>query len=105
MVTVDRKANNTQVVLTIGEDLQVTLPENPTTGFRWQLEASGEPLLQLLDEDFDSSAVAAGSGGNRRWRFKAVHKGATTIEMVYRRIWQKGQSPAETFRLTINVEA
>lgn len=104
MLTVDRKDNNTQVVLTIGQELQVALPENPTTGFRWQMRAPGEPVLELLDDKFDSPALGVGKGGTRRWRFKAAQKGSAGIEIAYRRAWEQDQSPAETFRLAVRVE-
>ena len=104
MLTVDRKDNNTQVVLAVGQELQVALPENPTTGFRWQMRAPGEPVLELLDDKFDSPASGVGRGGTRRWRFKAAQKGSAGIEMVYRRASEPDQSPAETFRLAVRVE-
>ena len=104
MLTVDQKDNNTQVVLTVGQELQVALPENPTTGFQWQMQTPGEPVLKLLDDKFDSPASGVGSGGTRRWRLKAAQKGSAGIELVYRRASEQSQSPAETFRLAVRVE-
>ena len=102
MLTVDQKDNNTQVVLIIGQELQILLPENPTTGFRWQMSPAGEPVLELLDDKFDSPASGVGTGGIRHWRFKATVKGSADIEMVYRRVWEQDQS--QTFRLAVRVE-
>jgi inhibitor of cysteine peptidase len=104
MLTVYRKDNNTQVVLTVGQELRVALLENPTTGFRWQMQASGEPVLKLLDDKFDSPASGVGRGGTRRWRLKAAQKGSAGIQLVYRRASDQDQSPAETFRLAVRVE-
>src|SRR5215831_13326284 len=84
MLTVDQKDNNTQVVLTIGQELEVLLPENPTTGFRWQIRAAGEPVLELLNDKFDSPASGIG--------------------MVYRRAWEQDQSSGEMFRLAVRVQ-
>ena len=104
MITVSRKDNNTQVVLTTGQELEVALSENPTTGFRWQMKTAGKPILELLDDKFDSPASGVGKGGTRRWRFKAAQKGSAGIEMVYRRASEQDQAPAETFRLAVRVE-
>jgi len=104
MLTVDRKDNNSQVVLTTGQELQVALSENPTTGFRWQMKTAGEPVLELLDDKFDSPTSGLGKGGTRRWRFKAAQRGSADIEMVYRRASEQDQAPAETFRLAVRVE-
>ena len=104
MLTVDQKDNNTQVVLTVGQELELVLPENPTTGFRWQMRAPGEPVLQLLDDKFDSPASGVGRGGTRRWRFKAGQRGSAAIDVVYLRGWEQDQSPAETFKLAVRVD-
>ena len=105
MLTVNRKDSNTQVVLSAGQELQVVLLENPTTGFRWQMQSRGEPVLQLVDDSFDPPASGVGKGGTRRWRFKAAQKGSAGIEIVYRRASEQDQPPAETFRLTVRVES
>jgi inhibitor of cysteine peptidase len=104
VLTIERKDNNTQVALTVGQEMQVALPENPTTGFRWQMQARGEPILQLLDDTFDPPSPGIGKGGTRRWRFRAAQKGSAAIEMAYRRAWEQDQSPTETFRLAVRVE-
>lgn len=104
VLSVERKDNNTQVVLTVGQEMQVALPENPTTGFRWQMQARGEPILQLVDDKFDAPASGVGRGGTRRWRFKAAQAGSTAIELAYRREWEQNQPPAETFRLAVRIE-
>lgn len=104
MLTITRNDNNKQFAVTAGQELQIALSENPTTGFRWQVQAWGKPVLEFLQEDFDSAAGGVGRGGTRRWRFKAVQEGSAGIEMAYRRASDPDQSPAETFTVTVRVE-
>jgi len=104
MLTVTRNDNNSQVAVSVGQEVQIALSENPTTGFRWQVQSWGKPVLEFVQEDFDSAGPGVGRGGTRRWRFKAVQEGSAGIDMTYRRPSDPDQSPAETFRLTVRVE-
>ncbi|MCK4963826.1 MAG: protease inhibitor I42 family protein, partial [Dehalococcoidia bacterium] len=38
------------------------------------------------------------------WTFKALKKGTSEISMEYRRPWEQGVQPAETFVLTVLVK-
>jgi inhibitor of cysteine peptidase len=104
MIQVDKSANNTQTVLAAGQTLEISLPENPTTGFRWELKAAGEPVCAARGDTFDAPAAGIGKSGTRRWRFEAVGKGTGNIELIYRRAWEQDKPPAETFRLTVRAE-
>ena len=105
MLRVDQKSNNTEVVLVVGQELEVALPENPTTGFRWESLSSGEPSCVLLDNAFDPPSPAVpGRGGTRRWHFKGEREGSGHIELVYRRATERDQPPAQTFKITVRVQ-
>ena len=104
MVQVDKSANNTETVLAAGQTLEISLAENPTTGFRWELKAAGEPACAARGDTFDAPSPGVGKSGTRRWRFEAVGKGTGNIELIYRRSWEQDKPPAETFRLTVRVE-
>src|SRR5262245_3362204 len=104
MVDIDRSANNTERAVAIGQEIRITLPENPTTGFRWDIETKGEPALQLDNETFDSLQGGVGKGGIHQWRFTAAREGRGDIVLVYRRSFERDKPPAETFRLTVRVQ-
>jgi inhibitor of cysteine peptidase len=93
-------ADATAVDIPIGEVFEICLTENPTTGFRWNLESRGEPACILVSEYFSRHGDAPGSQGVHHWNFNAVAPGTSTIELAYRRQWQKGP-PARTFTLGI----
>ncbi len=104
MVQVDKNANNTETALAVGQTLEVSLAENPTTGFRWELKAAGEPACAPRGDTFDAPASGVGKSGTHHWRFEAVGKGTGNIELAYRRSWEQDKPPAETFKLTVRVE-
>ena len=104
MLQVDESGNNTEVVLALKQAMEIALPENPTTGFRWELKTDGQPACVLESETFDAPAGGVGKGGVRRWRFEAVGKGMGKIELTYRRPFEQEKPPAQTFRITAKVQ-
>jgi inhibitor of cysteine peptidase len=85
----------------IGEFLKLRLPENPTTGYRWQLLASGSPTLQLTEQSFAPSTASVGAGGMRSWVFRAELEGITRLELEQRRSWER--QAVDRFNVTIAV--
>jgi len=105
MLQLDQKDNNTEVIIAVGQALEISLAENPSTGFRWELQTSGEPSCTLVGVTFDApSPAAVGRGGTRRWQFKGSREGLGTIELIYRRASERDRPPAQTFKLTTRVE-
>ena len=48
MMQVDRSYNEREVTVAIGEVVEISLAENPTTGFRWELRVKPEPACSLV---------------------------------------------------------
>ena len=105
MLQIDQRANNTVVVLAVGQTFEIVLPENPTTGFRWELKEAGQPACLPLGDSYEKPAAGAlGRPGIRRWRFEAAQAGSGRIALVYRRAWEQDTPPAQVFRITAKVE-
>ena len=100
---VDENFDTREVVLRQRQLLELTLGENPTTGFRWALTDNGAPVCALRDSSFDPPTGGLGKGGARRWRFETVQAGTGRIALVYRRGWED-KAPARTFQITVRVE-
>jgi inhibitor of cysteine peptidase len=86
-----------------GESFEISLPENPTTGFRWKITAAGEPASKMIDEDFHPGAPVGGQGVHT-WRFRAVQQGESEIRMVLQRSWETPAEPAQAFTLRVIVK-
>jgi inhibitor of cysteine peptidase len=88
--------------LAVGETLEVCLPENRTTGFKWILESSVERACSLVSDHVEPGHLA-GQPGKRCWHFRAEHAGSEHIRMSYQRPWEEKKAPARTFTLGIRV--
>lgn len=92
------------VVVKRGEALRVSLPENPSTGYSWNLTVSGG--LYVAGDQYvpdDTSGLRVGSGGIHTWDIKANGIGLQQITGVYRRPWEKSTAPEKTFALNVQV--
>ncbi len=103
MLQLTEGANGREVTLAMGEMAELTLAENPTTGYQWELKAKAETVCKLVKDEFEPSGGPTGSGGIHRWRFKAVKPGSGEIELQYRRPWEKNAAPARTYRARVRV--
>ena len=101
MLEFDESYNERDIELPVGEAFEVRLPENPTTGFRWNFSSSGEPACELLDNSFEIVADRPGRGGSHSWQFRVAQAGHGIIELVYRRSWERDKTPARKFALHV----
>jgi inhibitor of cysteine peptidase len=85
-----------------GQEVEIYLQENPTTGFRWQVVQTGEPICTLVSETFDPGRKAPGQAGIHSWKFKVVAEGTASIELVYRRSWDTATAAGHTFTLCLS---
>jgi inhibitor of cysteine peptidase len=86
--------------------LSVRLPENPTTGFRWQQkepQASARVLAAIGDSYEPSGHGRVGGGGVRIFRFAAHGSGAAALHFTLARPWEQSSAPRETFSLQVEV--
>jgi len=105
-VRLDMADNSRQIEVEVSQILAISLESNPTTGFGWELVELEDPILQLMGEaEFQpsESKEVVGAGGTENFRFKAVSAGQTTLTLVYRRSWEEGVEPLETFRINVIV--
>jgi inhibitor of cysteine peptidase len=103
MLQINESSNGQEITLPVGQTLEVCLRENPTTGFGWSLESKGEPACVFVKDFFESLSDTPGRGGNHYWEFETAQVGLGTIELSYRRPWEKEKAPARTFTLRVRV--
>lgn len=77
-----------------GQQATVELQENPSTGYRWQVDAAASANLSILrieDRGFASGAnrkPLLGAPGIHRWSIAALSAGSARVTFVYRRSWE-----------------
>ena len=92
----------------VGQELAVTLPSNPSTGYRWEVETidesvllhQGEPEYQALGS---TGTAMPSEGGTETYRFEAVGWGQTPLRLFYRGPSDNAE-PAEIFFLMVIIQ-
>ena len=103
MAAVLTSANNGQTIrVPQGASVELRLPENPTTGYRWFL-VGPPPALAVVQDDYSSSGSMPGSGGERRWVFQAKTPGKAMLQLKRWREWEGESSVVERYALTLEV--
>ena len=102
----DLDAGNT-VSLNQGDDLQVVLSSNATTGYAWQV-ARIDPRLGKPTINYLPSGTGVGSGGKTSlvWKTGSVASGLYDVALEYRRSWESASVPANrsfSFKVRIGV--
>ena len=88
-----------------GQTLIVSLPSNPATGYRWQLQETAGKLLQSLGPEVFSTPDSdlVGGDGISTWRFVARNAGQGQLLLTYQRPWETDAEPAGLFDCRIEV--
>jgi len=92
------------VQLQVGQTLTLSLPSNPTTGYRWLVQSPAADVLHVLGPEVYSQPEAAGlvgSAGVSTWRFQAKTQGEGQLTLVYQQPWAPQVRPVQTFDCTI----
>jgi inhibitor of cysteine peptidase len=101
--------NGKTVTLKVGDEMQVLLAGNPTTGYSWttSLSAADKTVVQQQGEpayaqqSTDRSVV--GSGGTFTFTFKATATGQVAVKFGYARPFES-VPPIQTFAVTVIVK-
>ena len=103
-VTVGEEDNGSGVELEVGQTLEVSLEENPTTGFAWNLTEPPDPaVIAPTDDDFEGSdPYSEGAGGTRTLLYEAVGAGQTEMLLEYY-FQTESDDVNQTFSLTVTV--
>jgi predicted secreted protein len=86
MEQLDESADGREIEVAAGEEFELTLGENPTTGFRWRVTVDGTPACALVKDEFRAPTEGRpGQGGSHVWQFRAVRAGECQIKLSYAR--------------------
>ena len=89
----------------IGDKITVKLCSNPTTGFQWGYEMSGDNAIKEEDHDFEEpNGDVVGASGTEVWTFEGTAKGTIVVLMEYSQPWEGGIKKEWTYRMNITVQ-
>jgi predicted secreted protein len=94
------------VSASFGDLITLTLPENPSTGYSWQISAS-DGLEQVSDHYIQGNTGTAarpivGAGGTHEWVFKVIKPGNQQVTGVYKRPWEATSEGEKRYTLNVN---
>src|SRR5512140_78042 len=95
--------------LTVGQQALIELEENPSTGYRWVVDAKAgvnPSILRIDDRGFSRSSGGKpllGAPGIHRWSIEATSAGNASISFVYGRSWEA--AVIRTHQVTIQAVA
>lgn len=102
-----KKDEQCPLTLNKGQLLILSLPSNPTTGFRWEIRDGAEQVLQSLGPEVYSNpedSGLVGAGGISTWRFSAREPGEGRLLLTYQQPWEPNVPPAESFDCELRVK-
>jgi inhibitor of cysteine peptidase len=97
--------NGGQLGLNAGQQFEVALEGNASTGYVWQAQDLDSAYLTQVGEPKFSSdnPDLVGSGGKQALTFKALKAGTTKLTLVYLRPWES-VPPIDTFSVTLAIK-
>ncbi|UCD14493.1 MAG: protease inhibitor I42 family protein [Thermoplasmatales archaeon] len=97
--------NNTgsNISLTIGDTVNLTLEFNAGTGYVWEIIQLDEQILNITEKSTWGDTEVVGGLMHDTWIFTAKNTGNTTLELVFYRPWEDLENATKTFIAYIDV--
>lgn len=98
--------NGKTMSVQVGNLVIVRIAENPSTGYRWEIEKQDTQLLELQNSDYKATTEGlAGGGGERSFTFRAAQTGNTEIRLKLWRQWVGDSSVIKRYSATVQIQA
>ncbi len=97
--------NGKTLTLQVGEQFTIKLPENPSTGYQWNLQTNpqSQMVVSVVSDKFNpSKSNLMGAGGERVLGYQATNTGTVQIYGFHERPWEKREAQP-SFQFTIVV--
>jgi inhibitor of cysteine peptidase len=90
------------ISIQLADEVLLRLPENPTTGFRWELEP--EALVEIIGDTFElADEPLLGSGGTRVLRLRAAKTGSGRLQLKHWQPWEGEHSVTQELQVNLEV--
>lgn len=92
------------IILSMTAILRVSLAENPSTGYRWQVEKTNANCLEIVSNEFlAKNDYAIGSPGIVTFYFKPIQPGRCKLFFKLGRPWQGEKSIVKRFQIAVSI--
>jgi len=89
-----------RLTVKIGNEFQIDLPSNRTTGHKWEADYD-KSHMQLSSSTYNLVQGKTGGGGTESFIFTPSEKGVTLIRMLYKRPWETTKAKEAVYEVTI----
>lgn len=98
---------DSRIEVVVGDEFQIILDSNATTGFSWDFETPADgAVLRLIGERYEpDESDLIGSGGQQEFDFIAVGEGSTLIHLWYIRGFDDPPEPTDQAQFEVIVGA
>lgn len=93
------------VDLHVGETVEVSLPENATTGYRWAIDRLDPDIVEANEAKSRYPSSQTGSAGRVTFAFKATRPGSGEVVLKYWRHFEGDSSVTKRFRIKLNAKS
>lgn len=91
------------VEMSVGDELEIAVPGNPTTGYVWEVSSHDANVLKLTNAGFYADNMAIGAGGVEIIKFHAIAEGKSELKLIFHRPFEHNMPPLKTFEATISI--
>lgn len=92
-----------QLEVTVGDEVAISLPENRTTGYRWNAPKTDAPLSLVQDEFISGDAQQIGASGRHNLIFRAEAEGVWQQPLLLQRKTREPSRPSRQLSLNATV--
>ena len=94
-----------EVRLKAGDQLELRLKSNPSTGYMWYVQAKSTPLLKLVHQSqTEATKPGVGQPVFQVFQFVARRGGDGALQLHYVRSWEKPAPDEERFEIHVFIE-
>ena len=101
----DQTQEGRELLPRVRDEIHVTLPETPSTGYVWQIDDAAGEVLELVNDRFDDDdddEEIVGATGTRHLLFRVTHPGYGQIRLTRGRPWLERAATESVFAATID---
>lgn len=92
------------VEIHVGDELEVALPGNPTTGYTWEVSTLDSNVLKLDKTAFVADGKAIGAGGIEVIKIHAIAAGECKVKLIFHRSFEPSLPPSKTFEVIVIIK-
>lgn len=100
----DMSDNGAVVPAAMNDFIIITLPENPTTGYMWDADAT-DGLYPKSDTYNRPATMRMGAGGSHTWNYVVTGTGSQEFSAVYHQPWMPIEEGNAEYSLTFEISS